>query len=230
MDIYNSLSKYNDHALPSNFVSIAVQVSPDNLIPYHAGILIRYQSVDYLHHFPGATPPLVEEDFDKNGWYVYKVLDCFHYDDESEIGAMLQYFRRVCAASQITYSYTSDGSGYDHRGEFNSRVGLPELGTCVGFCLNSLNNAIVDVQTSILFLDDWDNTEFDERIDLWSQNNILRQFPDLDWDLYNSFKKRITPLEYLCVAYHDTYPIKKDSIDSLKEEVLKEIQLLYLAN
>lgn len=230
MDVYNSLSRFNDHDLPENFVSIAVSISPDTLIPFHAAILIRYKSVNYLHHFPGSQAPLVVDGFDETGWHIYKILDAFNYNDESEIGSILQYCRRVCNQSDITYSYIVDGSEYADKGNFVSEEGLPELGTCVGFCLNTLKGALIDIETSILCLEDWDDREVIERVDNWSKHQVMQKYPDLDWDLYNAFKKRITPLEYLCTAYFDQYPIRKDAIDNKKDDLFKEIQLIYGVN
>ena len=150
MDIKNNLIKFNQNILPENFVSIAVRISEKE--PHHAAILIRHKTYNYLHHFPGNEPPIVIENFDEDGWYIYKILDSFYTEDESEIGSFLQHCKRICSNSNITYSYIVDGSHYDSNGVFASNVGLPELGTCVGFCINTLNNGLIDAESSLFAL------------------------------------------------------------------------------
>jgi len=225
MDIANELIKFNDSQLPENFVSIAVRVEEKH--PHHAAILIRHKTKDYLHHFPGSDPPEVAEKFDGNGWYIYKILDSFNVDDESEIGSFLQHCIRVCNKSDITYSYILDGSSYDSDGNFNSPVGLPELGTCVGFCINTLSSTIIDAETSYLELGDWDDSDLVASVDQFALLQVGNKYPDIDWALYNAFKKRITPLEYLCTSFFKEYPIKKVTIDTIKDEVLEDIRSKY---
>jgi len=227
MQLHDSLSRFNDHDLPENFVSIAVQIDPKDQQPKHAGILIRYNSVNYLHHYPGGSPPLVEDNFNESGWYIYKILDSFNYNDPSDIASFLQYCRRVCKNSNITYSYIADGSSYDQTGDFASKQGLPEFGTCVGFCLNTLQGGMIDIESTILELSEWDNSKVDVNIDNWAQGKVNDKYPDLNWDLYNAFKKRITPLEYLCSAYFSSFPISKNDITIIAKQVLEEIRLIY---
>ena len=225
MDINNKLIRFNQNNLPENFVSIAVQIFEKK--PVHAAILIRHNTYNYLHHFPGSVPPIVMENFDEDGWYIYKILDSFNTEDESEIGSFLQYCKRVCLKSNITYSYILDGSHYENNGEFNSNVGLPELGTCVGFCINTLTNALIDVEYSLFELNDWDNSGLTASVDEYSLKQVNKKYPDLDWTLYNAFKKRITPLEYLCSSFFDNYPIRKTDIESIKNLVLNDIQIKF---
>lgn len=223
----NGLLRFNDHDLPNNFVSIAVQIDEKDLTPKHAAILIRHEKINYLHHFPGSTLPEVIDNFNESGWHIYKIIESFNVNDASEVGAFLQYCKRVCSQSEITYSYIADGSSYDDKGQFISRMNLPEFGTCVGFCINTLTNAIIDVEDSILSLDDWDDSEIIEWVDEWSKKQAKEKYPNLDWALYNAFKKRVTPLEYLCASFFNKYPIKKNEIESVKEMVSDTIRSIY---
>lgn len=165
--------------------------------------------------------------FNESGWYIYKILDAFNINDSSEVGAFLQYCRRVCAQSEITYSYIADGSTYNDRGKFISNIGLPEMGTCVGFCINTLTNSIVDIDGSFLNLEDWDDSEIIEWVDKLSQALVTKKYPSLDWTLYNAFKKRVTPLDYLCCAFLNNYPINKNDIEGIKLEIEGHIKTLY---
>ncbi|MCI3937072.1 hypothetical protein MQX03_07660 [Chryseobacterium aahli] len=213
MDFKKLLTKYNDKNPSENFVAIATKIYDRKA--YHAGIIIRYKNKDYLHHYPGGNQsPLVEEDFDGNDWYIYKSAD-FVSDNEYEVASFLQYCRRVCKNSTISYGYFTDGSKYDQQGKFVSKNELPEIGTCVGFCINTLTGAILDIKDNMFELDDWDDSEIPKFYDTKFREDIKDKYPDLDWDLYNVFRKRITPIEYLCSSFFDSFPIRKDEISDI---------------
>jgi hypothetical protein len=213
----DELQKFNEAKLPENFVSIAVKI--DNRKATHAAILIRHINNNYLCHFPGQTSPEIIENFNEEGWYIYKIWEIINFEDENEVGAFLQYCRRVCDSSTITYSYIADGSKHNFKGEFISKSGLPELGTCVGFCVNTLSDSIIDAE-SYFHLDDWDDSELIAAVDKWALEQVNNKYPDLDWTLYNAFKKRITPHDFLCSSFiTNEYPIRKSKIDSISTDV-----------
>lgn len=223
MDIKRKLVKFNENSLPENFVAITTQIV--NNVATHAGILIRHKSINYLHHFPGYAPPEVVENFDATDeWYIYKIAD-FIEDDESEVGSFLSRCKKICAESKISYGFIIDNSFYNESGNFVSRNGLPEFGTCVGFCINTLYDAIIDLDGDYFLLDDWDSMEIDpdlnERLNIYTAS----KYPRLDWALYNSFKKRIKPIEYLSSAFVDSYPIRKidlSNIEPIVQEYINE--------
>lgn len=222
MNIEETLIKFNDSALPNNFVSIAVQIFEQEAT--HAALLIRHNDINYLHHFPGNDPPLVVDNFNEHGWYIYKVLEIIKVDDANEVGSFLQYCKRICQKSKITYSYISDGSKHNFKGEFESKEGLPEFGTCVSFCVNTLTNFIIDAE-SYFHLDDWDDSELRPKVDAWATEQASLKYPDLDWAKYNAFKKRIKPIDFLCSAFFtNSYPIKKEHIKTIEAQVNGVIQ------
>ncbi|KAB1231589.1 hypothetical protein [Chryseobacterium viscerum] len=222
MQLQGTLIKYNESELPSNFVSIAVFLNGNT--PEHAAILIRHNSSDYLYHYPGfRSPPVVEEGYNYENVLFYKILDFFDTEDESDVGAFLQYCKRVCQQTSVTYGYIMDGSSYDNQGRYQALSNLPEIATCVGFCVNTLTNAITDIEDSYFNLEDWDSSGVDQGIDQWSIDEATRKYPSLDWNQYNAFKKRITPLEYLCSAFCSVYPITKQTINSIHDIVKTEI-------
>lgn len=220
MGLADKLTKFNEAKLPDNFVSIAVKI--ENREAKHAAILIRHQKRNFLYHFPGSSRPEIIDDFNEENWYIYNIWEIIKCED-SEVGSFLQHCRRVCAKSKITYSYISDGSKHDFMGEFVSKRELPELGTCVGFCVNTLSHTILDAE-SYFELNDWDDSELDLKVDAWAKEQVKKKYPDLDWNIYNAFKKRITPLEYLCSSFITTeYPITKANIRLIETEVQKVI-------
>ncbi|RZK33384.1 MAG: hypothetical protein EOO61_15410 [Hymenobacter sp.] len=221
MNIKKQLVRFNEAALPNSFVAIAVGLNRAK-VPAHAGIIIRLNNVNYLHHFDGVAR--IMDDFDTSQWYVYKIVNFIKIDDESEVSSFLRHCRLVCAKSKIVYSCTFDGSYYDADGDFQSASGLPELGTCVGFCLNTLSLYIID-QESFLQLDGWneDTIPPDFPLDNYGLEQTFESYPQIDGGLYNAFRKRISPLEYLCAGFFDVYPIRKDQIDAIAADVMEVI-------
>lgn len=225
-DIYDRLIRFNEETLPENFVAIACSIDGNNT-PIHAAILIRYQSTNYLHHFPGTQAALVQDNFtDTNPIYVYKMLREFE-DEEDQIGPVLEYCRFLCEKSDITYSMVADGSKYDAKADFASASGLPELGTCVGFCVSSLASILQDSDTYFV-LDDWPASTVVEGhpLNQYGIKLATARFPNLDWEKYDAFKKRITPLEYLCSAFLKDHPILKNEVDAILDETQEKINAL----
>lgn len=221
------LLRFNDHLLPDSFVSIAVSIGHESKTPKHAAILIRHNNINYLHHFPGANKkPEVIEQFEESGWFIYKIIDRFKPNDSSEIESFLHYCKKICEKSNITYSFIADGSTYDADGTYISKSGLPEFGTCVGFCINTLANTIIDLEGTVINLDDWDDNEVLD-VNEWGMKAADKNHPDLDWNLYDAFTKRITPLEYLCISYFDNFPINRKDINEIKATVNSEINQIY---
>lgn len=218
MQIENKLVKFNQDTLPENFVAAATYIDVDKNA-YHAGILIRFQSINYLCHYPGfRTPPTIVAGFNEENVIAYKILDSFD-DDEGDVGAFLAQCYRVCRETKITYGYVIDGSRYDDDGIFKSKLGLPEIGTCVGFCINILANSIIDVSDTFFNLDDWDDSEVDEDVDAFGVREALSKYPSLDWNLYDAFKKRIKPIEYISSSFLNDFPITKQSINTVQPYV-----------
>ncbi|MGV3504665.1 MAG: hypothetical protein ACO1O1_13240 [Adhaeribacter sp.] len=224
-DSYSRLIRFNEEPLPENFVAIACSIGENN-IPSHAAILIRHQKRNYLHHYPGVQPPLVEDDFRMtNPVYLYKMLELFE-NDEDQIGAVLEYCRFICEKSDITYSLVMDGSKYDHKGDFKGASGLPELGSCVGFCVSTLMSIIQDCD-SYFVLNDWPpSTVNGHPYDGFGIRAAKARFPQLDWEKYDLFKRRITPLEYLCSGFIEDYPILKKEIDAISSRVMNQVDAL----
>lgn len=219
MDIQKDLQVFNKHSLPDNFVAVLAFIKNKNA--YHAGILIRYDKKDYLHHYTGSNTELIEG-FDIDGICAYKILN-FIGGNKSEVEPILWWCKKICEKSNITYSFLFDDSSYDEQGEFISKSGLPEFGTCVGFCVNTLNSIILDLNSSYLALDDWDmysiNHPYNDRFDKAARE----KYPEINWELYNAFKKRITPLEYICSGFFSFHPIRKSQIVEIEKAVQEDI-------
>jgi hypothetical protein len=217
--IINNLKRFNDESLPSSFVALAAHINDLRQFG-HAAILIRLQDRNFLFHYPGSTLPVVEDDFDENGWYFYKIFSQVKVDDENEVSAFLQSCRWICDKSNITYSFFADKSIYDSTGAYISKNSLPEFGTCVSFCINTLSDFIPEGD-SYLELDDWDSSTLGnmESFDLKLQEYVKTKHKGIDINTYNAFKKRITPLEYIASAFVDEYPIRREWLSDISSTI-----------
>lgn len=225
MSLTDQLIKYNDSEFPENFVALTVNISDGEA--KHSGLLIRYKGIDHLCHFPGNSLPEIVP-VSNVDVYVYRVWDLVSIDDFDEVGAFLSHCKYVCGQSNIIYGYINDGSSYDYRGAYLNRTELPEIGTCVGFCLNILNYHVLTSGEEYLYfhIDDWhDNNEWFEH-DGFAHRQIADRFPNVDMELYNRFKKRITPLQYLCSAYLYNYSIRRADVDSIAPQVEGHLRAL----
>lgn len=224
--ILKNLKRFNDESLPNSFVALAAKV--DDLKQFgHAAILIRLKGRNFLYHYPGSTLPVVEDDFDEHGWYFYKIFSQIKVNDEKEVDGFLTLCRWICENSNITYSFFADKSNYNSEGKYISKNGLPELGTCVSFCVNTLSDFIPE-SDSYLELNDWDSSSLGimESYDLSLQNYVKAKHKDIDMNIYNAFKKRITPLDYVASAFIDEYPIRKEWISEISPVVQEAVSYL----
>jgi hypothetical protein len=211
------LVKFNENVLPNNFVSIAAKIVKNKAT--HAALLIRYQNVNYLYHYPGNSKPTVIKNFNEAGWYIYKIWENVKVDNESEVGSFLSHCFRVCEKSNITYSFTLDNSIYDHDGTHQTNTELPELGTCVGFCVNTLNNHIYTTEEGYFKIDEWDDYGIPENQKMTILEDLTNNHPDINWAEYDAYNKRISPLEFLSSSFYNKYPITKQQIAEIQDEV-----------
>ncbi|MCS4300684.1 hypothetical protein [Chryseobacterium sp. BIGb0232] len=216
LDFENQLVKYNEKDLPNAFVSIGVQLDNDGKAK-HAVIFIRYRKSDYMVHFPGNMPPVIENYTGKlTPNLIYKVLDNFDTEDDSDVGSFLWHCQMICEKSTLTYGFIFDNSTYGNDGRYMSLSGLPEIATCVGFCINVLSNVVTDIDNSYFELNDWDSQGIIGHYDIWAMQETEKNYPELDWNLYNTYKKRISPIEYLCSGFCSVYPITKQTIQNIQ--------------
>lgn len=197
--------------LPNNFFAFGVYLKDG--VAKHAVILIRVDDIDYMCHFPGNRKPelitinenTISKSFDSLVYHITNIID---YSDPSMLYSTLAVLQRICMHSDMKYSFIHDGSTYRiEDGAFNSKHGLPEFGSCVGFCLNAINTLIsssLPVDGYFVKLEDWPIFEADEytiEIDNWARDGAIKNFPQLDKKSYETYHKRITPLEFLCMSY-----------------------------
>jgi len=205
----------NDFAGRENFVSIATNV--DNAEQSHAAIIIRYQSVNYLYHYPGVVWPTIQRDAPPDQWGVFSIIKSIKTEDE--VGAVLAFCNEVCKHARPQYEFLGPQGQFNPKGRFVSYHNLPEAYTCVGFCICTLNRILPEAGGQYLDLDDWpvyvDHSSLSRR----GLANLQGSYPNVDWDSLEQHRKRVRPDEYFCTSFITDYPIRKARIDSLMPSV-----------
>jgi hypothetical protein len=220
------IQKCNESSSPENYVAIGAHFHSCAKKLTHAAIIIRHKGRYYLHHFPGAEKPLVQVDMPPNGWGVYKVLDVISHD-ESVVGSVLSQCLDICAQSKVAYSYIGVSGRYLDNGQYVTKTGLPEIATCVGFCVNTLNTILVDPMSDYFQFDDWPHYSGQINLSIKGEAELTKQHPSLDWGLYQKYRRRITVPEYFASSFCNEYPIAKKSIDSIVWNLSEEVRKMF---
>lgn len=209
----------NESTETEDFVSIAANYHKGDVM--HAAIIIRYKNINYLHHYPGYEDPVVKENAPSESWGVFSILRSIETEDE--VGAVLAWCRRICAQSNIKYEFTLNNSYYNQDGNYVEKEGLPETGTCVGFCLSTLNTILPEANRHYIELTDWDYFDGDTILSKVGRTRLALQYPRLDWNTLSLFRKRMTPLEYFCTSFITKYPIRKTQLSKITSKVNAQI-------
>jgi hypothetical protein len=75
-----------------------------------------------------------------------------------------------------------------------------------------LSNLLIDGDSFYFKLEDWDDAEIEKWKNTRYKEMVALKYPDLDWTLYDTFNKRITPLEFLASSFINEYPIQKSHL------------------
>jgi len=205
-------SDLND--LRSDFVAVAIKIREGEAT--HAGLIISTNGKYFLFHFIPQGVGLI--DVPKSEWYFHKVFD-FISSDES--AAFLSHCKIIKKESKPTFGYSYDGSYYDSSGTYFSKNNLPQIMTCVGFCMNVVLGYI---ESKVYFeFESWPSdpsteTYFDEH-----EKEFIEKFPDHDIEKVKENWRRITPAEYFASGFLQI-PIKRIEINKIIENVKKAIK------
>lgn len=218
--------KCNEPTSPDNYVAIAAHFNSREDTLTHAAIVIRYKGKYHLHHFPGQEKPTVECDSPMNGWGVYKIVDILS-QSETVVGSVLAQCRSICANSKVIYSYIGVSGKHDNDGRYVTKSGLPEIATCVGFCVNTLNTVLMDAETDYFEFSEWPHYPGNIELSTVGEAALRKNYPDLDWALVEKYRKRITVPQYFASSFIDQYPIRKERVDYLVEDLLDKVRVMY---
>lgn len=221
------LKKFEDLIEDKYLFSICVFLD-ENSKPYHGGLLIKIENELSLIHYPNRDnlPEIKKIEpgiFTKT--LIFNLNSIFDFLDFEEVTSIYAFCQRICDNSDIIYGYIHDNSTYDEDGFYQPNGELPEIATCVGFCINIINSLLVEGDKYIE-IDDWQDEE--ESVEYLNKTiqSIKNKHPEIDEIIIKNYFKRITPLQYLTSSLFKELPIRKQQIDEQADNVrLKSIEL-----
>lgn len=202
-----------------NFVSLGVAIANNDGIQQgvHSALFICLKGDLYIFHFlPEGIYFHHTNELPNIGNYYHKKLE-FMSTSPSVIEAFIAHCKSIQAQSNLEFGFIFDGSYYNpitHK--HFSKSGLPELSTCVGFCINVLSGWIIEKEL-YLEISDWNsiNVEHPSFNEYYRTN--LSKFPNINQGQFKAHHKRITPNECTASAYFgmSDITIAKAKIDSI---------------
>lgn len=149
-------------------------------------------------------------------YYFHKELD-FIQTDDSTIDAFLALCLVIQKGSNLKFGYVFDGSIYDSiTGKHFSDTNMPELATCVGFCINVLSSWIIE-EEKYLAIEEWENIAEGHPLFMKYFDYAKKEYPDLTEEKFKCHHRRISPNECTASAYYsiEDITISKNKIDSI---------------
>lgn len=211
-----------------DFVAIGVLVGIDG-IGYHSGLVICLEEIFYFFHYTGTEVLMDIVNVFTNDLFVKK-MDIIQSEK-------VEYFKGFCEILldevQPQYGWVFTDSFYNGDGTYYSDNGLPDITTCVGFCINVIRGSFYNNETYIS-VNEWDDSTFTE-VQNSFMNHISLQLARLEQIdperltliTQNNFK-RITPSELTSSAFYNELPISKQNIDKVNPIVVNVLKEKYL--
>jgi hypothetical protein len=208
--MFEIINTLNEEDISENFVAIGNLINEDKE-PYHAALIIKYNSNLLQYHYTGSEIELSDVNFD----YFHKKTKTIHKD---EIPAFIAYCNSIMKNANPIYGYFYSGEYYDNKGVHFSKKAIGERMTCVGFCLNVLKGFL---EKDYLNYIDWDSSTH--------SNEYLLKYAEkhnLNVDDIQESHRRISPIEMLTSGFFYNIPISKIEIDGKLDQV-KEYLIHY---
>ena len=185
----------------------------------HSGLFIRYLATNHFFHFDSKKVLLIEIPIGID-YCFFKQLD---FIPDELIPSIYNYFKIVEKTANPTYGYFYTGSFYDSSSyEFIDEHSMPEIMSCVGFCLNVLKTILR--QNDFIKYIDW---HFHNGI---TEDDVLRyfeksvkNFPNIDLAEFTKHVRRILPIEYYTAGFSHTIPVEKSFTDLYIKDVKKSL-------
>ncbi len=206
-EIINTLKEQD---ISEDFVAIGNLIN-EHKEPYHASLIIKYNSILLQYHYTDTDIELSEVDYE----YFHKRTKTIH---KEEIPAFIAYCNSIKKNANPVYGYFYSGEYYDNKGVHFSEKSIGERMTCVGFCLNVLKGFL---ENDYLKYTDWDSSSH-------STDYLLKyaEKHKLAVASIQESHRRISPIEILTSGFFYNIPISKIEIDNKLAEV-KEYLLNY---
>lgn len=208
--MFEIIKTLDEEDIKEDFVAIGNLID-DIKEPFHAALIIKYNSDLFQYHYTGSEIELSEIAHD----YFHKRTNTIHH---SEIPAFIAYCNSIKKRANPIYGYFYSGEYYDNKGHHFSEKIIGERMTCVGFCLNVLKGFL---EKDYLKYTDWDSSSH-------SSEYLLKyaEKHNLNLELIQESHRRISPIEILTSGFFYKIPITKNEIDNKLDEV-KEYLVKY---
>jgi hypothetical protein len=201
--MFEIINTLNEQDISEDFVAIGNLIN-EHKEPYHAALIIKYNSNLLQYHYTGTDIELSEVDYE----YFHKRTKTIH---KEEIPAFIAYCNSIKKNANPIYGYFYSGEYYDNKGIHFSEKSIGERMTCVGFCMNVLKGFL---ENDYLKYTDWDSSSH-------STDYLLKyaEKHKLDVASIQESHRRISPIEILTSGFFYNIPISKIEIDSKLAEV-----------
>ncbi|MFC3562153.1 hypothetical protein [Pedobacter jamesrossensis] len=217
-EIRDKLTLTKNFSPTGNFVAISVTVN-DLGQAHHSALIIRYNGINYYYHFDKHDVHLKPFELKLADKVFHKRLEII---DERLIASFLNHCKIIAKTAKPQYGYFYGGSFYEN-GVYHTDKNLPQLMTCVGFCINVLTGFVEE--KNYLEYSDWQVVT--NKAEKWFNDFVVelkKKFPKVDVEELRKDFRRIKPSELISSAYFNKLPIRKVQTDSVKvivEEAFK---------
>lgn len=223
------LSKLNSCQTNEDYIAICIELNNEG-IGKHCGILICYEEELTFFHYDGRVKLelLLIEDIPNN--YYIKTTSIF---EEDKILAFKAYCEILTLEVSPDYGFIFTNSFYNPDGTYYSENNLPDITTCVGFCINVIRGFLYN-NDKYINIEDWDDSSLEEFTQDFIEiiENQLNDIGSIDIlrlnEIKNSFFKRIKPSELTSSAFFNEIPIRKIDIDFVNPTVQNLLQVKHL--
>jgi hypothetical protein len=222
------LSKLNSCETNEDFIAICITLNEEG-IGRHSGIIICYEEELVFFHFDGNVKlEILQIDEIPNNYYIKKTSI---FEDDKILG-----FKAYCEILSLevspNYGFIFTNSFYNTDGKYYCENNLPDITTCVGFCINVIRGFLYN-NDKYINIEDWDDSsleEFTQDFEVIEAQLSYIEGIDISRleEIKNSFFKRIKPSELTSSAFFKEVPIRKVDIDFVNPTVQNLLQIKHL--
>jgi len=228
--IPTDLKKLCEYDRTKDYIGISITMNSQG-IGYHSGIIICSDEIIYHFHFTGQ---MIYEEFGPvvpNNIYIkeLKILNTALVTTYKAIAEI------IYEDAVIDYGIVFDKSFFKPDGSYYATNGIPNVVTCVGFCIKVIS-AFLYNQEEYLNVDDWDTTSLESiENDLpglveYTIDYLNQVVPGLSDELLQTLVKRIRPSELTSSAFYNSLPVAKGNIDTIRPAIENYLLAEYLAS
>jgi hypothetical protein len=228
--IEENLLRLNDCDIDDDFIAFCVEVDSTG-VATHSGIIICYDDMVHFFHFD-STVHLDELNINEisDNLYIKKITV---FGNERVLA-----FKAYCEILQLEvsplYGFVFSNSFYNVNGEYYSESNLPDITTCVGFCINVIRGFLYN-NDMYIEVNDWDNSTIDTLpadFQFWlnsieEQLKLFSSSVDAETmqNVRDNFFRRIRPSELASAAFFEKLPIRKSNVDYVNPTLENILQM-----